>query len=290
MFVRLTRFIALLLSFSLFGTQLALASPMEAQPFIALSTSADTAAPAPRSNSEQAPPQQATAQQQPAPIQQMSPASAPAAAPTAAIAPSTLIAQAHTVYLANTGGDPNFPLDQTIAYQKIYTALQSWGRFQLVGSPAQADLVFNLYSESPVAGYYRADHVTSPLYSPAFELTIVDPKTNQPVWTIDSPVNLAGSGKTYDGWVSVAIMNLVSRVKVVSGGVLTATENTNLTNAPKTHYELEGWLIGGGILTLGVVGGVLIHHAYENALADQKAQADQWCTANHVPISECPGG
>jgi hypothetical protein len=56
-----------------------------------------------------------------------------AQSPTAPV-PSQ-IQQAHTIFLTNSGSDPNFPIDETKAFNDIYAALQAWGHYQLVNSP-----------------------------------------------------------------------------------------------------------------------------------------------------------
>src|SRR5580658_8527322 len=60
------------------------------------------------------------------------------------------IASAHNIFLANTGAEPNFPLDSTRVYNDIYAALKTWGHYQLVTAPAQADLVFQLHEIDPI--------------------------------------------------------------------------------------------------------------------------------------------
>ena len=45
------------------------------------------------------------------------------------------IQQAQTIFLTNSGSDPNFPIDATKSYNDIYAALQTWGRYKLVNSP-----------------------------------------------------------------------------------------------------------------------------------------------------------
>src|SRR5580704_4267336 len=67
------------------------------------------------------------------------------------------IHQAQTIFLTNSGSDPNFPIDATKAYNDIYAALQTWGRYKLVNSPDQADLVFELKGIDPITdlGGYR---------------------------------------------------------------------------------------------------------------------------------------
>jgi hypothetical protein len=46
----------------------------------------------------------------------------------------------------------------------------------------------------------------------------------------------------------------------------------------------------GSVVAFGVGGGLLLYHFYENSLASQKASQDAFCTANHIPLSECAGG
>jgi hypothetical protein len=201
------------------------------------------------------------------------------------------IAAARTIYLTNAGGDPNFPIDQHRAYSDIYAALQSWGRYKLVNSADQADLVLALNDVSPitdVVGDY--DSGTYSIHTPAFQLTLLDGHTNQPIWTITSPVMVTGKGKTEARWVSLSVTNLVSRFKVLAGDPLTTAESDDLTTYPRSHYGLKVGLIAGSMMVLGVGGGILLHHEYENSLADMKNQADAWCQANHIPMNECPGG
>ncbi|MES2393656.1 MAG: hypothetical protein V4555_18605, partial [Acidobacteriota bacterium] len=137
----------------------------------------------------------------------------------------TRIAAAHKIFLRNAGAAPNFPIDQARAYEAIYTALQSWGRYQLVPSADEADLVFALHDVSPITNVVGDDTSTYTLHTPAFQLNILDAQTKTQIWTITSPVMLEGRGKTYDRWVDTSITNLVSRIKVLSGETLNASES-----------------------------------------------------------------
>lgn len=66
----------------------------------------------------------------------------PQAPPSPQAPITTQIATAHTVFVVNNGADANFPISAQEAYNDVYSALQTWGHFQLVSSPDQADLVF----------------------------------------------------------------------------------------------------------------------------------------------------
>ena len=50
------------------------------------------------------------------------------------------------------------------------------------------------------------------------------------------------------------------------------------------------WIAVGSVLAVGIGGGFLLHHEFENSLANQKASQGAFCTANNIPLSECAGG
>lgn len=204
--------------------------------------------------------------------------------------PPSQIAAAHTVFLTNSGENPNFPIDSAQSFNAIYADLQAWGRFKMVSSPAQADLIFQLHGAAPRTtveddqdGYYSTS-------SPAFQLTILDPKTNTALWTITSPVVVAGRKQTYARWVALSESNLISRIKVLTGEPLSATETADLTTVPKFHTGRFALILVGGFVAAGVAGGLILHHEFENGLANQKASQDAFCAANNIPPSECAGG
>jgi hypothetical protein len=200
------------------------------------------------------------------------------------------IASSHRIFLSNLGGDANFPADSTQVYNDIYKALETWGRYQLVSSPDQADLIFQLREVSTLNTYYGNDDNTYTVNSPTFQLTIVDPKTSVTLWTITSPVTLAGSKQTLARWLSISETNLVSRIKVVAGESLAPTETADLTTVPRTHGRRLALILVGSTVALGVGGGLLLHHFYENSLASMKASQDAFCNANHIPLNMCAGG
>jgi hypothetical protein len=199
------------------------------------------------------------------------------------------ISSSHTIFLSNLGADASFPVDADQVYNDVYKALQAWGRYQLVSSPDQADLIFQLRDVSTLSTYGANDNVYT-VNTPAFQLAIVDPKTSVTLWTITSPVVLAGSKQTLARWLAISETNLISRIKVVAGEQLVPTETADLTNVPNYHRARVGLLLLGGTVAFGVGGALLLHHFYENSLADQKAAQDAFCNANHIPLSQCAGG
>jgi hypothetical protein len=199
------------------------------------------------------------------------------------------IATAHTIFLNNAGADANFPLSGEQSYNAVYAALQTWGHYQLVSSPAQADLILQLRGIAPITDLVGDRGGTYSLTSPAFQLIFKDRKTATALWTITSPVTIVGKKEVRDRWTSIAITNLVSRIKVLANQPLTATESADLTTVPKNHYKRNAILIIGGSVALAAGGAILIHHEYENSLANQRQQQINFCIANGIPLSECPG-
>jgi len=224
----------------------------------------------------------------PAPIQQAPPPTAPG--------PSSVpaqIASSHNIFLSNLGADTNFPIDATSVYNAIYSDLQTWGRYQLVGSPEQADLIFQLKDLSTYTTYTGNHGSTYTINSPSFQLTIVDAQSNVTLWTISSPIYLAGSKGTLARWVAISETNLVSRIKVLANQPLSPTETADLTTFPKGHGRLAGAIVLGSLAAMGVGVYLIVHHendVYAQNLANQKAAADAWCTAHGIPLSECAGG
>jgi hypothetical protein len=200
------------------------------------------------------------------------------------------IQQAQTIFLTNSGSDPNFPIDATKAYNDIYAALQTWGRYKLVNSPGQADLVFELKGIAPITDSSGNRSGVYTVTSPAFQITILDPKSNIALWTITSPVTVTGKNQVLARWVSISETNLVSRVKVVADQSLSPDETTDLTTVPKFHNGRTALIVVGAFAGAAVAGGLIMYHLHENALANMKASQDAFCTANHIPLSQCAGG
>lgn len=95
------------------------------------------------------------------------------------------IPAAKRIFIANAGGDemaeddPIFSGGPDRSYNQFYAAMKSWGRFEIVGSPAEADLVLEIRQEvQTVALGGKVGDSNIPL----FRLVIRDPKTNVLLW------------------------------------------------------------------------------------------------------------
>jgi hypothetical protein len=89
------------------------------------------------------------------------------------------VLQANSVYV-----DCECPRALAVAHSRAIQQLQEWGRFQVVESPRQADLIF-LFSGNPYLGDYltRDGPDKRPVFILSTIMTIIDPKTGAGLWT-----------------------------------------------------------------------------------------------------------
>lgn len=136
------------------------------------------------------------------------------------------IAAAQRIFISNAGGESfETVFDQIVfdggpdrAYNQLYAAMKAWGQRELVSSPADADLIFEIswvlndtgLGRLPVLGQLR--------------LVIVDPKTHIPLWTVTEYVRgavlLGNRDKNFDQ----AMNTIVGRVKTLMLPLPTNTE------------------------------------------------------------------
>ena len=83
---------------------------------------------------------------------------------------------------------------------------ESWGRYELVPAPADADLVFAI-------GF--TDRNAGPVLVDQFKLVILDPKTGVALWTITQYVEPAGMAKNREKNYDAAMMDLMEDVKSI---------------------------------------------------------------------------
>jgi hypothetical protein len=99
------------------------------------------------------------------------------------------IFSARKVFIANAGADiasqSTFKRagEPDQAYNHFYSAMQTWGRYELVSSPADADLVFEIRFTAPM--YYNGNLA---IYEPQFGLRVLDAKSHFLLWNLDEPV------------------------------------------------------------------------------------------------------
>ena len=96
------------------------------------------------------------------------------AAPAAPV--PAAIAAAKKVFIANAPGDilPASLGGPNRSYNEFYAAMKSWGRYELVSAPADADLILEISYVNPI--------VAGSPYPYLLRLVIVDPKSHAPLW------------------------------------------------------------------------------------------------------------
>jgi hypothetical protein len=235
------------------------------------------------------PMQSSSSQQNPVPVERQASADASPSEPAA----QSRLLSAKNIYIADDGADQHFPGSSYEAAHAFAASLRTWGRYNLVSTPAQADVVLQI--RSGIHTSYVADtddNYGSYVYHPYFRLTIAEPDTLDPLWVITVPVLTGRRKGDKADLFNVSAGTLTSQLKLLTNTPLTARETADLREPTVRRHRRAAVMVGlaVGTLAVGIGSGLLLHHEYENSLADQKQQADAWCNANHVPIAECPGG
>lgn len=127
------------------------------------------------------------------------------------------LASAKRVFIGNAGVDgTSFEAfakagDASEPYDVFYAAMKKWGRYELVGSPADADLVMEIRFAAPMTDCGK---LTS--YKPAMELAVLDGKTHFQVWAITAPVEGAFRKSTWNRNIQTGAAMLVDGLKKIS--------------------------------------------------------------------------
>jgi hypothetical protein len=144
---------------------------------------------------------------------------------TATIPIPQQITAAHTIFIANGGGTNYFNAftgGPDRGYSQLYIAIQQWNRYQIVDSPTQADIIFEIHAVAPAVDAGGADGTF--VYNPQLILRILDPKTNALLWTTTANVKAAGGQNSRDNGFDESIIVLVDRVRQLTGEQLNQTQ------------------------------------------------------------------
>ena len=142
--------------------------------------------------------------------------------PAASLAPvPPALLNAKTVFISNAGADSGlfphpFSGDPDRPYNQFYSAMQSWGRYEIVGDPSQADLVIELQLIAPPgpSSGNKVNGASDPL--PMFRLIIYDRKTHYVLWALTESIMVAYIQKTHDNNFDSALMALTQDLKRVT--------------------------------------------------------------------------
>jgi hypothetical protein len=109
----------------------------------------------------------------------------------------------------NAEDDPYRP------YNQFYASMKSWGYYELVSAPADADVIFEIsIADRPTLG--NASVQTS-VHLACLDLTIRDPKTQAVLWWFAERVQGANRTATGEKNYNQAMTNLLSDVKKLAG-------------------------------------------------------------------------
>jgi hypothetical protein len=123
---------------------------------------------------------------------------------------------AKKVFISNAGGElsdyvwnggPDRP------YNELYAAIKSWGRYEFVAAPGDADIVLEISFSYILGGPNPHD---APETIPQLKLVLLDAKTRIALWTISETVKPFSRHKTGDRNFEDAIDKLVSDLKALT--------------------------------------------------------------------------
>jgi hypothetical protein len=161
------------------------------------------------------------------------------------------ITSAHTIFIANGGGTNYFNAFTGGAdrgYNQLFTTLQQWNRYQIVDSPSQGDLIFEIHAVAAVVSVAGDDGSVG--YNPQLILRILDPKTNALLWTTTSNVKAAGRQSSRDKGFDESVDVLVDHVRQLTGEQLNQAQLKAVrsnTEWPRSTKILLGVGIGAAV-------------------------------------------
>ena len=130
----------------------------------------------------------------------------------------TQILTARKVFISNAGVDAEVVAtfkrmgQAQLPYDRFYTEMKGWGRYELVSSPVDADLVFEIHFSAPISGC--SNDVTQ--YAPQYGLTIIDVKTHFVLWSLTAPVYGAFRKATFEKNLTEGMSSLMTDLKQLS--------------------------------------------------------------------------
>jgi hypothetical protein len=171
------------------------------------------------------------------------------------------ITSAQKIFISNGGGSNYF--DQFSGgpdrgYSSLYNALQQWNRYQFVGSPSEADLIFQIRSIAPAVDVPGIHGSSSVVYNPLLILRILDPKTNSLLWTTTANVRAGGRQKTRDKQFDQSVAVVVDKLALVTGEQLSPAQLKAISSNSRMSTQMKV-LLGVGLASAA---GIAIYGAY----------------------------
>ena len=143
---------------------------------------------------------------------------APTGLTAAPVPPQIRVAK--KVFISNVPGELSYYTniaedDPYRTYNEFYASLKSWGYYELVSTPAEADLILEIsLSNRPMMS--DALH-QQPVHQAHLVLVVRDPRTQVALWWLAERVQQANRPATGEKNYSQAMTNLVNDVRKLAG-------------------------------------------------------------------------
>jgi hypothetical protein len=135
------------------------------------------------------------------------------------------------IFVSNAGADSGlfpspFTGDPNRAYNQFYASLKANSQFELVGDPADADLVLELQLTAPVGSTHsmntnKVNGASDPV--PMFRLVVYDRKTHYVLWAFTASIEVAYLQKTHDRNFDDALNVILLEFESLSGKAQSVT-------------------------------------------------------------------
>lgn len=136
------------------------------------------------------------------------------------------------VFISNGGGDSNYLYNggPDRLYNQFYAAIKNWGRYEIVSSPAEADLVLEVSLANPfigenVSGSQQTSASSHSMSDPQFRLVIVDPGTRVTLWVFTEHIEPALLQGNRDKNFDQAVSFLFNDLRNVAGQPVASANN-----------------------------------------------------------------
>jgi len=137
------------------------------------------------------------------------------------------ILTAKKIFIGNAGGeqawydDAEFSGGADRAYNQFYAAMKSWGRYQLVATPSDADLLVEIQFTCPPAlgaANQGGDSLAGRPFDPQFRLVTREAKTNSLLWAFSERVQWAVTRGNRDKNFDQALNRIFADLRGIAGG------------------------------------------------------------------------
>jgi hypothetical protein len=175
------------------------------------------------------------------------------------------ILHARTVFISNGGGSnyyEHFSGGPDRAYNTFYQDLKRTRQYQIVSTPAQADVIFEIRAIAPASSENDTTY-----YNPQVILTIRDPNTTAVLWRESANVRVFGRRRKRGLELDQAVAVLVDKLTLVTGHSLTdaqtraiAANSYSRTSAAERIFLFSS-LAGAAVITALAIHAAMNHHS-----------------------------